>query len=45
MERTYLQWNAPNFITVLIMGAVGMTALGFLASALRGFRGGKKADA
>ena len=42
MERAYLEWNLPNFISVLLMAAVGFTLLGFISSAMRGF-GDKKA--
>lgn len=38
MERTYLQVNVPNIITVLIMGAVGITLLQFVAAGLRQYR-------
>ena len=42
MERTYLEWNLPNFISVLLMAAVGFTLIGFVGSALRGFGGDKQ---
>jgi hypothetical protein len=36
VERTYLQWNLPNFLTVLIMAAVGLTVFGAMASFVSG---------
>jgi len=38
VERTYLQLNVPNIITVLIMGAVGITLVQFVASGVRQYR-------
>jgi hypothetical protein len=38
MERTYLQWNVVNWITVVLMAAIGMLAIGFVSSGLRGFK-------
>lgn len=35
MERTYLQWNVVNFMTVLVMAAVGVAVFGAVASLVR----------
>lgn len=40
MEKTYLQWNVVNWITVLIMAAVGTAVFGAVASFVRKQRGG-----
>lgn len=45
MDRTYLEINFPNIVSIWIMGAVGAVLLAFLASAIRGFgkdKGGQK---
>lgn len=41
-ERFYLQWNLPNWITVVLMATVGMILVGAISSALRQY--GKGAD-
>lgn len=38
MERVYLQWNLPNWITVVLMAAVGMALVQFVASGVRQYR-------
>jgi hypothetical protein len=35
MERVYLQWNLVNWITVVLMAAIGMAVVGFAASYVR----------
>lgn len=35
----YLQWNTPNFITVVLMAMLGMFVVGMIASAVRTYRG------
>lgn len=35
MERAYLEWNIPNWITVILMVSVGTLALGFVSSAVK----------
>ena len=36
MDRTYLQWNLPNWITVVLMASLGMVAVGAVTSMLSG---------
>ncbi|MDE2020894.1 MAG: hypothetical protein KGJ13_11210 [Patescibacteria group bacterium] len=43
MERFYLQWNIVNWITVVLMAAVGMMIVGAIASGLRQY-GGASSD-
>lgn len=38
MERAYLQWNIPNWITVVLMASIGAIAVGTVASGLRRYR-------
>lgn len=38
-DRFYLQWNVVNWITVVLMAAVGMFLVGMVASALRHYNG------
>jgi len=38
-ERFYLQWNLPNWITVVLMATVGMFIVGMIASAIRHYNG------
>lgn len=40
MERSYLQINIVNLISVTIMAAVGITVIGFAGSALAKYRQG-----
>ena len=35
MERTMLSWNLPNWITVLLMAALGYAVLGLAAQFIR----------
>jgi len=39
MDRFYLQWNVPNWITVVLMAAVGMLLVGAIASGIRAYTG------
>jgi hypothetical protein len=39
MDRTYLQWNLENWITVLLMASLGMAFTGFVASGIRSLNG------
>lgn len=39
MDRFYLQWNATNWITVVLMASVGMLLIGAIASGLRAYGG------
>jgi hypothetical protein len=39
MEPTYLQWNIPNWITVVLMATVGMLVVGAIASGIRAAKG------
>lgn len=36
MERVYLEWNIVNWITVVLMAAIGLSAVGLVSSALQG---------
>lgn len=38
-ERTYLQWNVVNWVTVVAMATVGMLIVGAIASGIRVYRG------
>lgn len=38
MDRTYLQWNIVNWITVVLMASLGMLLIGAVSSGLRGFK-------
>lgn len=40
MERTYLQWNVENWITVLLMAAIGFFLVGFIVSGVRAYKAG-----
>lgn len=40
MERTYLQLNIVNTISIVIMASVGMIALGFITSAIKKYASG-----
>jgi hypothetical protein len=37
MERVYIQWNLVNWITIVLMAAVGMMAVGAVAKAIRSY--------
>ena len=39
MEKVYLQWTFPNWITVVLMAALGFTIIGFVSSGLKSFNG------
>jgi hypothetical protein len=39
MEKVYLQWNLPNWITVTIMAFVGVALVGMISSAFRHYSG------
>lgn len=39
MESSYIQWNTPNFITIVFMAFIGVFVVGMLASAVRTYRG------
>lgn len=36
-ERVILQWNMPNWITVVLMASLGMAAVGLVLSGLRAY--------
>jgi hypothetical protein len=42
MDRFYLQWNVPNWITVVLMAAVGMLLIGAISSGIRAYTGTSK---
>ena len=35
MERTLISWNLPNWITVVVMAALGYAALGAIAQVVK----------
>lgn len=35
----YISWNLPNWITIVLMAALGMALIGFVASSLRQLSG------
>jgi hypothetical protein len=39
VERVYLQWNLINWVTVVLMAAIGMALVGFVASGVRQYTG------
>lgn len=39
MEETIITWNATNWITVVVMVAIGFTILSVAAQMLRKYRG------
>lgn len=38
MERTYLQWNIVNWITVVLMATLGVSLIGVVAAALQTYK-------
>ena len=40
MEKVYLQWNLQNWITVVLMAAIGMTLVGLVISGVRQYKEG-----
>lgn len=38
-ERFYVQWSAVNFVTICLMAFTGIFLIGFVASAVRHYRG------
>lgn len=44
MERTYLQWNLVNWITVVLMAALGAMLVGLIAASVKTY-GPRNADA
>ena len=45
MDRTYLQWNIVNWITVVLMASLGMLLIGAVSSGLRKYKGQTTGDA
>ena len=41
MERTYLQWNLENWVTVILMAGIGFAVVGMIASGVRAWRSGR----
>lgn len=39
MERVYIQWNIPNWITVFLMVLIGTTAIAAASSAAKSYMG------
>ncbi len=44
MERTYLAWNLPNWITIVLMASLGIVLFGFVAAGIKQLRGGATAS-
>lgn len=40
-DKVYLQWNLPNWITVVLMVSLGAVLMGFVAAGLAGMKGGE----
>lgn len=40
MERTYLQWNVVNWITVVLMATFGAVLIGAIVAASKTYGGG-----
>lgn len=40
MDRTYLEWNIVNWITVVLMASVGVLIIGALGAALKTYKVG-----
>jgi hypothetical protein len=40
MERVYLQWNLPNWITVVLMAVIGFALVGAIAAGIKGYTSG-----
>lgn len=38
MERTYLQWNLVNWITVVLMATLGAMLVGLIAATIKTYR-------
>lgn len=38
MEKTYIQWNMVNWITIVLMVALGSALVGFAMSAISKYR-------
>jgi hypothetical protein len=43
MERTYLQWNLVNWITVVLMATLGAMLVGLIAASIKTY-GPKSAE-
>lgn len=41
MERTYLQWNVVNWVTVVLMASLGATVIGFVMRGIETYKRGK----
>lgn len=38
MEKTYLQWNLVNWITVVLMATLGVMLVGFVAAGVKTYK-------
>lgn len=38
MDKFYIQWNLVNWITIVLMAALGMMVFGAVTSAIRQYR-------
>jgi hypothetical protein len=41
MERSYIQWNLPNWITIFLMAALSTAAIGAISSGIKASVGAK----
>lgn len=41
MDRSYIQWNLPNWITIVLMVTVGTLFVGAISSAVKSAVGAK----
>ena len=44
MEKTYLQWNLPNWITVVLMASFGALFVGFVVAGIRAYNGQREPE-
>lgn len=38
MDRTYLEWNIVNWLTVVLMAAVGVMVIGTIGAAIKTYK-------
>jgi hypothetical protein len=36
MERVYIEWNIVNWITIVLMAAIGLALVGLVSSSIQG---------
>lgn len=44
-EKTYLQWNLPNWLTITLMASFGVIVAGIVVTGLKKLRGGNDENA